>query len=125
MAGLLNDMKIMRFRRSQEISGWAIAFALSAQLLGLIFCGDADCLRGGADENCATLICGLFTKHSAAASPSGSSQNDSCQCFCHALINLPRIALAAVTLPSASFHPVEALRPVSAPIRSIDHPPFA
>jgi hypothetical protein len=114
----------MRFRRSQEISGRFIALALFAQLLGLFFCGDADCLQGGSDENCASLFCSVFAKHTSAASTSDSGQNDSCQCFCHALINLPKIAFAAVPLPATSFHPAEGLSLVSAPVRNIDHPPL-
>jgi hypothetical protein len=113
----------MQFRRLQGISGWFLALALFAQLLGLIFCGDADCLKGGSDENCATLYCSVFAKH-AAASNTDSGQNDSCQCYCHALINLPKIAFTAVPLPVTSFNPSEGLCLVSAPVRNIDHPPL-
>ncbi|MGH7494369.1 MAG: hypothetical protein ACREOO_18510 [bacterium] len=102
-----------------------ILIALGAQLLGLIFCGDADCLQGGPNQDCAALICGLLGKHSSTNPASEHGANDSCQCFCHVLIDLPKTSLQSAILSAASLQLVEIFHFFSTPVRDIDHPPLA
>jgi hypothetical protein len=113
----------MILNRRQFCSYLALA-TLLGQLLGLVFCSDADCLQGGSDENCATLLCGLLAKHSSPATASGSGTNDSCQCFCHVLVDLPKTSLHASLLSATPLRATEILPLFSAPIRDIDHPPL-
>lgn len=101
------------------------ALLLLVQLVSVVFCGDADCLQGGSTENCAALICNLLGKHSAPVPTADNTQSNSCQCYCHALIDLPKITLDAVPFATAPFHAKEALHLVSSPVRSIYHPPLA
>ena len=93
-------------------------------MLGLIFCGDADCLRGGSTENCAALTCNLLGKHSESAGTAASHQGSSCQCYCHGLIDFPEVRPEATPFAAVPFHASEVLQLVSSPVRNIDHPPL-
>lgn len=117
----LINMRLVNIRKSCHLLA---LFLLVFQFCGLIFCGDADCLQGGSTENCAALICNLLGKHSAPASTADNTQSSSCQCYCHGLIDLPKITLDAVPFATAPFHAKEALLLVSSPIHSIYHPPL-
>ena len=101
------------------------AVLLGLQLMNVVFCGDADCLQGGSEENCTTLICNLLGKHSAPASTADNGQSSSCQCYCHGLIDLPKITFDALPYAASPFHANEAQQLVSSPVRSIYHPPLA
>jgi hypothetical protein len=114
----------MSFVNLRKLYYWLGAITLFCQVLGLIFCGDADCLQGGSDADCAALICGLLGKHAATNPASNDSANDSCQCYCHSLITLPQITLNAVHLATTPFHAGEIRPLVSLPVRSIYHPPL-
>ena len=115
----------MRFSNLRKIFHLFAALLLAVQLAGVVYCGDADCLQGSASADCAALICGLLGKHAATNPASGDSSNDSCQCYCHGLIALPKITLDAVPLAAIPFHAGEMLPLVSSPIRDIYHPPLA
>jgi len=114
----------MRFGQLRKFFHLFAALLFVVQLAGVVYCGDADCLQGSASADCAALICGLLGKHAATNPASGDSSNDSCQCYCHGLIALPKITLNAVSLAATPFHAGATLRLISSPIRSIYHPPL-
>jgi len=114
----------MRLISLRKLHHLLAALTLSTQILGIVFCGDADCLQGDSDENCATLLCSFLGKHSE-PKPISNDQNSSCQCFCHVLIDLPRITLYAAPFAGAPHYANEVLHLFSEPIRNIDHPPLA
>ncbi|MDZ7344932.1 MAG: hypothetical protein ONA90_10520, partial [candidate division KSB1 bacterium] len=116
---------VMFFRKPKKSLLLLGLVLLAGQGLGLIFCGDIACLQGSSDENCATLVCSLLSKHSAPISPSDSSQNNFCQCFCHTLIDLPTTILRAASRAAAPLSASVAQHFFSEPIRDIDHPPVA
>ncbi len=101
------------------------AMMLVGQFLGLVFCGDSNCPRGDSEENCAALICSLLSKHSVPISQSSCNPNNSCQCFCHFLIDTPKTTLYARPLVATPHHTSEVVHFFSEPIRNIDHPPLA
>ncbi|MDL1878489.1 hypothetical protein FBQ85_25510 [Cytophagia bacterium CHB2] len=107
----------------RKFCSYLACVTLVSQLLGLVFCGDVDCLQGGSDENCATLLCGLLAAHSSPPAAASSGANDSCQCFCHLLINFSQINLQAAVLNIAQLHMFEESHFFAAPSREIDHPP--
>jgi hypothetical protein len=51
-------------------------------------------------------------------------QSSSCQCYCHGLIDLPKVALDVVPFATVPFHADEVLHLVSSPVRSVYHPPL-
>jgi hypothetical protein len=116
----------MSFMNSRKFYYPLETVALLGQLLGLVFCGDVvDCLQGGSDENCATLICGLLAKH-AATEPKPTSDNgldNSCQRFCHVLIDIPETTLYLAPLVAMPHNTSKVLHFFPEPIRNIDHPP--
>jgi len=114
----------MQFANLKKLFHLFAALLLAVQLVSVVFCGDADCLQGGTDENCDALICGLLGKHAAANPAADDGQGNSCQCVCHLLIDVPRITLNAVPFAAAPFHAGAMRRLVSSPIRSIYHPPL-
>ncbi len=114
----------MRFVNFKNILPFFAALLLAVQLVGVVFCGDTDCLQGGTDENCDALICGLLGKHAAANPAADDGQDNSCQCVCHLLIDVPKITLNAVLLAAAPFPVGATLRLISSPVRSIYHPPL-
>jgi len=115
----------MRFISLRKLHHLLIALTLSTQILGIVICGDTDCLQGDSDENCVTLLCNLLGKHSDPRPISNDNQNSSCRCFCHVLIDLPRITLHAAPFAVTPHYANEVLHLFSEPIRNIDHPPLA
>lgn len=115
----------MRFVNLKNILPFFAALLLAVQLVGVVFCGDTDCLQGGTDENCDALICGLLGKHGAANPAANDGLDNSCQCVCHLLIDVPQITLNAVLLAATPFHVDATLRLISSSVRSIYHPPLA
>ena len=114
----------MRFVNLQKFYCLFAVILLTTQCVGLVFCGDIECLQGSSDEACAALICGLLGKHASTAPASNDTQKNSCQCYCHLLADLPKITLAIAPLKITPFHFSEALLLVSAPVHDIDHPPL-
>jgi hypothetical protein len=114
-------MRVIMLRRVSFLSASII---LMSQIIGLIFCGDAECLQGGSDESCTTLLCGLLAKHSSAA-PTTDDDSNTCQCLCHLLIDLPKTNLEAASCSVTQLHIIEALQCFSTPVHDIDHPPLA
>lgn len=98
---------------------------LLSQFSGVIFCGDAKCLQGGSDENCATLLCGVLAKHPSPAPSSENASNSSCHCLCHLLIDIPKATLQTEHLSATNLFAAEAQYLLSTPSRDIDHPPAA
>ncbi|MDZ7290317.1 MAG: hypothetical protein ONB44_08560 [candidate division KSB1 bacterium] len=92
--------------------------------VSLLFCGDADCLNGNSNEDCASLLCSLLNKHDASSShDSFRGAGKDCSCVCH---------LPAVIPPVFGFdyHPLSldnSLTAVTfvpaAPVRLVYHPP--
>jgi hypothetical protein len=115
----------MSFMKLRKFYYLFATVALLSQLLGLIFCGDAACLQGRSDEDCVTLLCSLLAEHAKSTPTPDDDPNNSCQCFCHLLIDLPRTTLCPAPLGVTPFHTSEKLQLVSTPIRDIDHPPSA
>jgi hypothetical protein len=101
------------------------SIALFSQLVGLIFCGDIECLQGGSNEDCAAVICGLLDSHSTTSPADDAGQEDACQCYCHWLVDPPVPAAFASQLHSTPHHLTDSSSSFSTPIRSIDHPPLA
>jgi hypothetical protein len=115
----------MRFVNLLKLCYLLALILLMSQIIGLVFCGDVNCLRNRSDETCAALVCSLLSKHSTSTSQSSSSQNSSCQCFCHISIDLPETTLYAAPLVAMPLHTTEVNHLFSEPIRNIDHPPSA
>lgn len=109
--------------KRQKFCSYLACVTLVGQLLGLIFCGDTDCLQGNSEESCTTLLCSLLAAHSSPPAQAGSGANDSCQCFCHLLINFPQINPQIAVLNIARLHMFEESHFFPAPAREIDHPP--
>ena len=101
------------------------AMMLMAQCLGLVFCGDSNCLRGDSEEDCESLICSLLSNHSTPAPASASGTDHSCQCFCHLLIDPPNIAMFVSPFDNGPHFTGEAVQFLAEPVRNIDHPPLA
>ena len=75
------------------------------------------------DENCVTLLCVLPAQQGSSVPDPDGDHNDSFQCFCHLLIDLPKITICSAPLAVASYQANEVLICYTAPIRDIDHPP--
>jgi hypothetical protein len=71
------------------------------------------------------LLCSVLGKHDTSESTPGSSTESDCECFCHLLIDLPKIDLCAALLNSTTLHPTEVLHFFAAPVYDIYHPPLA
>jgi len=115
----------MRFASLQKFFNPLAKAAVLVQIIGLFFCGDADCLQGSSGENCVTLVCSLLSKHTTPISPSDDENSNSCQCFCHLLIDSPKITIGATLLVATPLHASEELHFFLEPSRNIDHPPLA
>ena len=103
----------------------AIAAAmLIGQCLGVVFCGDSNCLQGDSEENCATLVCSLLSKHTVPTRQSTNDQDHSCQCFCHLLIEAPKTPVFVTPLGDTPHYVSDVIHFFSAPARNIDHPPL-
>jgi hypothetical protein len=105
---------------SLRCAGWLLAFCFA---LSLFMCGDADCLTGNGDENCASLLCSLLSKHDAASQNAASGASKDCSCVCH-------VPTAIVPIFSFCHYPasqynraVVSLQISSAPHRLVYHPP--
>jgi hypothetical protein len=107
---------------SLRLAGLLIVVCFTASLF---FCGDADCLNGNSDENCASLLCSLLNKHGAPSQEASSGDAKDCSCVCH----LPIVISPAFSLgyhPITSDNTLVANLPVpSAPNRIVYHPPAA
>lgn len=97
---------------------------LLLQVLGLLFCGDADCLQGEGNEVCQTLLCSLLIRHDHSQPLRDFSQDDSCQCACNLAFDVPQITLFSTPFVSALFF-TESQLFLSTPISRIDHIPRA
>jgi hypothetical protein len=91
----------------------------------MFMCGDADCLTGNGDENCASLLCSLLNRHDAASQNPASGADKDCSCVCHA----PTITSSTFNF---DYHPILHKNAFtvtgsipSAPNRLIYHPPLA
>jgi len=100
-------------------AGWLLVVGFS---VSMFMCGDADCLTGNGDENCASLLCSLLNKHDAPSQDAASSAKD-CSCVCHA----PTITTSTF---SFAYHPSSyenaftlIVSVPSAPNRLVYHPP--
>jgi len=121
----LSDNGIMNFIGWRKVYHLLAVITLLGQIFGLIFCGDADCLQGSPTNDCVTLVCSLLGKHTAPASAANSSSSDSCQCFCHQLIDLPKLTLYTATFGASAHYPLESLPLLSTPVCNTDRPPSA
>ncbi|MCK6620830.1 MAG: hypothetical protein HUU32_10590 [Calditrichaceae bacterium] len=115
----------MNFISWRKVYHFLAVITLLGQVFGLVFCGDADCLQGGPDNDCATLVCSLLGKHTTPAPASDGGSNDNCQCFCHQLIHLPNLTPYVVPCYSAAYYPHESPHFPSTPVYNIDRPPSA
>lgn len=115
-------MHLVKFRKVYSLAAAAL---LLSHLLGLFFCGDSDCLQGSAANDCAALVCSLLGKHTAPAAATDGNPNDNCQCFCHQLIHLPKLALYVAPFDATAHYPLELPHFLPTPVCNIDHPPSA
>src|SRR3970040_285930 len=51
--------------------------------ISLVWCGDADCITGTSDDNCASLVCSLLGKHKTPSDGSSTKNVAQCTCLCH------------------------------------------
>ncbi len=65
---------------SLRLAGWLLAFCFTASMF---MCGDAECLTGNGDENCASLLCSLLNKHETTSQQAASGADEDCSCVCH------------------------------------------
>jgi hypothetical protein len=93
--------------------------------VSLFFCGDADCLNGNSDEDCASLLCSLLNKHHVPSQGASGGNAKDCSCVCH----LPIVLSPAFSL---DYHPITCDNTLvvnlpfsSAPNRLVYHPPAA
>jgi len=94
------------------------------QMLGLLFCGDIECLQGESGEICQTPLCSLFDNHDDSQLPFDLCQEDSCQCACNRSYNIPEIRPFSDTFVDSYFF-VESRLFLSTPASRIDHIPRA
>lgn len=107
---------------SLRCAGCLLALGFAASMF---MCGDADCLTGAGDENCASLLCSLLSKHDAASQNAASGADKDCACVCH-------VPTVAGHIFNFSYHPVTqyntafaTLQISSIPPRLVYHPPAA
>jgi hypothetical protein len=106
--------------RCRQVAGLILAVCFT---VSMFMCGDANCLAGDSNEDCASLLCSLLSKHNnASQNPSGDAAKE-CSCVCH----LPTILTPALGF---DFHPIShshnlitSLRLPAAPNRLVYHPP--
>ena len=103
-------------------AGWLLAFCFAASLF---MCGDADCLTGTDDENCASLWCSLLSKHDAPTPNAASSADKYCSCVCH----VPTVVGPIFNFnyhPATQYNTTAGLLQISsAHPRLVYHPPAA
>jgi hypothetical protein len=73
-------MRNMLSKISRHLTGWLLAVCFTASMF---MCSDADCLTGNGDEDCASLLCSLLSKHETAPQNAASGMNKDCSCVCH------------------------------------------
>jgi hypothetical protein len=100
--------------------GSALAILLA---VSLIWCGDAGCQSGAADDQCASMICALYANHSGTTKDESTTHAD-CTCVCH----VPAIvadSLAVVLSPPLFQRVFESTFFIpSSPNRAIYRPPL-
>lgn len=65
-----------------RFTGSLLAFLFA---VSMFMCGDAECLTGQGDSNCASLLCSLLDKHETSPQNPTSSADQDCSCVCHVL----------------------------------------
>jgi hypothetical protein len=98
---------------------------LMSQTMAILFCGEVDCLQGKSDENCATLLCSILARDAAPVSAPDHGSATACDCYCHILIDLPKIDLCATHLDVTTLYTVKVLHVFVTPVYDIYHPPLA
>lgn len=97
---------------------------LLLQIIGLLYCGDSDCLLGEGDEICQTPLCSLLDKQDHAQQASDFNQDDSCPCTCYLSYNIPEINPFSYAFVDSYFF-IESRLFLSIPANRIDHIPRA
>src|SRR3990172_4503136 len=99
------------------------AFLVFCFTVTLLWCGDAECLKGNSTDDCASLVCSLLNKHNPSDLNSTNRSLDDCSCVCH----VPTVTTSQVDfLLRLSFQTVtstETSRIFSTPNRLIYRPP--
>lgn len=91
----------------------------------LVWCGDPACQAGTGDDHCVSLLCSLFSSHSAPEKNGNCDRSTECKCFCH----MPTLSGTTVEID----HHLTAENVICkccsstpcSPSRSIYHPPKA
>lgn len=93
--------------------------------IALFWCGDADCINGTSDDNCASLVCSFLGKHKTPSSESSTKNVAQCTCLCHVPIveHMAAIVRHADSVELA-FNPYSFTIP-SAPTKVVYRPPIA
>jgi hypothetical protein len=99
-----------------------LLFCFTASLL---WCGDADCLTGMSNEDCASLICSLLNNHDSSRDNSLGTNAVDCSCICHLpALSTPVFDFSLSTnVLTSSFYSTFVVP--SAPARLIYRPPIA
>jgi hypothetical protein len=80
-------------------------------IISLVWCGDADCLSGEGNNNCASIVCSLMGKHDDQGTSTEQEDAPDCTCVCH--------------LPSIPSNPLDFTIELTAERSSIHLLPFA
>ncbi len=103
-----------------RLAGWLLVMCVTASMF---MCGDAECLTGDGDENCASLLCALLSKHGAASQNATNGADQDCSCVCH----VPTVVGAIFNF---AYHPIAqynvaavVLQIFSTPPPLVYHPP--
>jgi len=91
----------------------------------LFWCGDLDCATGGNTDQCASLFCGIFGRHSDTKENTGLLGAKDCSCVCH----VPAVPVTSsmgedILTPQQTISTLTFASVVS-PLRLIYHPPKA
>jgi hypothetical protein len=75
------------------------AFFVVCFTVSMFICGDAGCLSGKSNENCASFLCSLLNKHNTSSQDTSGGNTKDCSCVCHVL---------TITTPTFSldYHPI-------------------
>ncbi|KAA3656782.1 MAG: hypothetical protein DWQ10_14655 [Calditrichaeota bacterium] len=115
------NMVLIKITRKLPVIAVAV---LLLQSIGLLYCGDSDCLRGDSDEFCQTLVCSVLDSHDQSKQPSDFDQEDFCQCIYSHSHNIPEITFFSAIVVNSYFF-MDAPLHITPPTNRIDHIPRA
>ena len=96
---------------------------LFVQVANLVYCGDADCLKGGESEDCTTLLCVMLHKHAQSNARRDNDEQHDKHCTCHLQFSLPETVPFVIQRPVVAQASTEPVFPAGFFAALIFHPP--